>query len=95
MLPRYHWGSVISLTDGVFFNEECNYLNRSAKDTLLLPLPLPLLGVPGRKLLEKRRDRSDVCAGPWIVARSPGPRDIVWRRCGHGSTQNQSVREKR
>lgn len=36
MLPRYQWGSVISLTDGVFFNEECNYLNRSAKDTLLL-----------------------------------------------------------
>lgn len=38
MLPRYQWGSVISLTDGVFFNEECNYLNRSAKDTLLLLL---------------------------------------------------------
>lgn len=42
MLPRYHWGSIISLTDGVFFffNEECNYLNRSAKDTLLLLLLL-------------------------------------------------------
>lgn len=42
MLPRFHWGSVISLADGVFFNEECNYLNRSAKDMLLLP-PLRLL----------------------------------------------------
>lgn len=43
MLPRYHWGSVISLADGVFFfNEECNYLNRSAKDTLLLLLLLLL-----------------------------------------------------
>lgn len=42
MLPRFHWGSVISLADGVFFNEECNYLNRSAKDALLLP-PLRLL----------------------------------------------------
>ena len=38
MLPRYHWGSVISLADGVFFNEECNYLNRSAKDMLLVLL---------------------------------------------------------
>lgn len=39
MLPRFHWGSVISLADGVFFNEECNYLNRSAKDAQRQPPP--------------------------------------------------------
>lgn len=58
MLPRFHWGSVISLADGVFFNEECNYLNRSAKDALLPRLLLLLLLLPASRFSTHLRGSS-------------------------------------
>lgn len=42
----------------------------------------------------QRRDWSDVCAVPWIVARSPGPGTSCGGAVVMVSTQNQSVRKK-